>query len=91
MSDKTAASKNNISLDEWKNYFEQLFEYNDAPNEHENNIDIFEEPPELNDVEDFVFNSEITEEEILKFVKALKPDKSAGPDNIVPGLFHTLY
>ena len=46
---------------------------------------LFEEPPELYDLEDFVFNSEITEDEILRVVRALKPDKSAGPDNIVAG------
>ena len=83
--------KNNITLDEWKQYFERLFEYNDEPNERENEIQFFEEPPELDDVEDFIFNSEITQEEILWLVQALKIDKSAGPDNIVPGLFiHSL-
>ena len=39
----------------------------------------------VNDVEDFIFNSEITEEEILRVVRALKQEKSAGPDSIVPG------
>ena len=87
MSDKKAKVKNDITLDEWKVHFEGLFEYIDAPNYHENDMHIFEEPPELDDLEDFVFNSEITEEEILRVVRALKPDKSAGPDNIVPGLF----
>ena len=79
--------KNNITLDEWKQYFERLFEYIDEPNERENEIQFFEESPELDDVEDFIFNSEITQEEILRVVQALKIDKSAGPDNIVPGLF----
>ena len=38
----------------------------------------------LDDVEYFIFNSKITEEEILRVVRALKQEKSAGPDSIVP-------
>ena len=41
----------------------------------------------LDDVKDFIFNSEITEEDILRVVRALKQEKSAGPGTIVPGLF----
>ena len=53
MSDKKATVKNDITLDEWKVHFEGLFEYIDAPNDHENDMHIFEEPPELDAFEDF--------------------------------------
>ena len=86
LSNKKASVKNNITLEQWKVYFERLFEYNGEPNEQDI-INIFEEEPVLDDVEDFIFNSEITEEEILRVVRALKQEKSAGPDSIVPGLF----
>ena len=86
LSNKKASVKNNITLEQWKVYFERLFEYNGEPNEGDI-INIFEEEPVLDDVEDFIFNSEITEEEILRVVRALKQEKSASPDSIVPGLF----
>ena len=78
--------KNNITLEQWKVYFERLFEYNGETNEKDI-INIFVEEPVLDDVEDFIFNSEVTEEEILRVVWALKQEKSAGPDSIVSGLF----
>ena len=39
------------------------------------------------EIEDVIFYSEITEEEMLREVRALKEDKCAGPDGIVPSLF----
>ena len=86
LSNKKASVKNNITLEQWKVYFERLFEYNGEPNEQDI-INIFEEEPVLGDVEYFIFNSEITEEEILRVGRALKQEKSAGPDSIVPALF----
>ena len=41
----------------------------------------------MDEIEDVIFNSEITEEEILREVRALKEDNSAGPDGIVSSLF----
>ncbi|MEW8548219.1 MAG: reverse transcriptase family protein [Candidatus Thiodiazotropha sp.] len=41
----------------------------------------------MDDVEQVVFNSPITEEEILKSVKSMKESKSAGLDNLPPGIF----
>ena len=41
----------------------------------------------MDEIEDVIFNSEITEEESLREVRALKEDKSAGPDGIVSSLF----
>ena len=65
---------------------ERLFEYNSEPNEQDIG-NIFEEEHVLDNVEHIIFVSEITEKEILRVVRALKQDKSAGPDGIVPGLF----
>ena len=41
----------------------------------------------MDEIEDVIFNSEITEEEILREVRAFKEHKSAGPDGIVSSLF----
>ena len=41
----------------------------------------------MDEIEDVNFNSEITEEEILREVRALREHKSAGPDGIVSSLF----
>ena len=60
LSNKKASVKNNITLEQWKVYFERLFEYNGEPNEQDI-INIFEEEPVLDDVDDFIYNSEITE------------------------------
>ena len=51
--------------------------------------DLFEEEPTADEIEDLIFNSEITEEGILRAVRALKDEKTAGLDGFVPG--HLLY
>ena len=83
LSHKKASVKNNITLEQWKVYFERLFEYIGEPYEQDI-INTFEEEPVLDDVEDFIFNSEITEEEILRVVRALEQEKSAGPEKYCP-------
>ena len=40
-----------------------------------------------NIIEEFIFNSEITDEEILHSVKLLRRGKSPGEDNIIPEFF----
>ena len=51
-------------------------------NNDNNNIDI-----DMDEIEEIVFNAPITEEEILKSVRALKTSKAAGFDNLPPGIF----
>ena len=63
-----------------------IFECNTGPDE-QGIKNMFEEEPIADEIKDFIFNSEITEEEILRTVRTLKEDKSAGPDGIVPGVF----
>ena len=78
---------NELNIDETKQHFEQLFlKYN--LQEVENNILADDEHiQDLDEIEDQIFNSEITDEEIIQSVKRLKENKSAGPDEIPPGVF----
>ena len=63
LSNKKATVKNNITLEQWREYFEKLFECDADPDEQNIN-NMFEEEPVEDDIEDFIFNSDITEEEI---------------------------
>ena len=68
--------QNNITKDQWKNHFEKLF--NDKTrNENIDNImhedeieDDFQYDLTENELEDIIFNSEITNEEVLKSIQA---------------------
>ena len=78
---------NDITKEQWVEHFEKLFK--DRPN-HENiteNIDDIEYDITEGELEDIVFNSEITDEEILKSVKSLKCGTSAGTDKLIPEFF----
>ena len=78
---------NDITKEQWVEHFEKLFK--DRPN-HENNtenIDDIEYDITEGELEDVVFNSEITDEEILKSVKSLKCGTSAGTDELIPEFF----
>ena len=85
--------QNNITKDQWKNHFEKLFNDN-TRNENIDNIkhedeidDDFQYDVTENELEDIIFNSEITNEEVLKSIQALKCGKSAGTDEIIPEFF----
>ena len=85
--------QNNITKDQWKKHFEKLFNDN-ARNENIDNImheDEIEDDLQYdlteNELEDIIFNSEITNEEVLKSIQALKCVKSAGTDEIIPEFF----
>ena len=45
----------------------------------------------IDDMQDSIFNSQITEEEIIKSVHALHESKAAGLDEISPEILHTRY
>ena len=64
----------NISQEQWFEHFKNVFDDNADPNNE--NIDITENV-ELSDVESILFNSEITNEEILQAVKDINPNKSS--------------
>ena len=55
---------------------------NDDVNAAEIEYDITE-----NELEDYIFNSEITNEDILKSAQDLRRGKSAGPDDLIPEFF----
>ena len=78
----------NISNAEWKNHFEQVFNLDETSNDLMNDETI-EFDPDINkdDKQDSIFNSKITEEEIIKSVHALHESKTAGLDEISPGFF----
>ena len=81
---------NNISKDKWKTHFESLFSNNiqNDDNEHTDDVAIdIEYDITENELEDIIFNSEITDEEIIKAVRALKKGKSSGQDDLIPEFF----
>ena len=63
--------------------------FKDRPNPENNteNIDDIEYDIIEGELEDIVFNSEITDEEILKSVKSLKRGTSAETDELIPEFF----
>ncbi|MCG8032574.1 MAG: endonuclease/exonuclease/phosphatase family protein [Candidatus Thiodiazotropha taylori] len=74
-----------ISNEEWKRHFESLF--NEGADTEEANDDRFYEDLLMDDVQNEIFNSDITDEEVLKAVKSLKMGKSAGLDGVIPEMF----
>ena len=71
----------NISNAEWKRHFEQLFNLDETSNDLMNDENIEIDPDtNIDDKQDSIFNSEITEKEIIKSVHA-------GLDEISPGFF----
>ena len=63
-------------------HFESLFS---DPNRNENDQNEELQIEEPNDeIENLIFNSEITEDEVLVAVKHLKRGQSAGPDDLLP-------
>ena len=70
-------------------HFEKLFS---DPNRNENDQNEELQIDEPNDeIENLIFNSEITEDEVLMAVKHLKRGKSAGQDDLLPKFFYRMY
>lgn len=82
--------RNNITKDQWKTHFESLFAGGeldeDINNQYDSDDDVIYDATE-NELEDIIFNSEITNEEIVKAVQALKRGKSSGEDELIPEFF----
>lgn len=81
MSSKTNVTLNSISSEEWKNYFENLFNLEEGDNVVEPDMILINTEYEI---EDIIFNSEISDDEILRAVKGLKSGTSGGEDNLIP-------
>lgn len=84
MSSKTNVTLNSISSEEWKNYFENLFNLEEGDNVVEPDMILINTEYEI---EDIIFNSEISDDEILRAVKGLKSGTSGGEDNLIPEFF----
>ena len=82
----TAKSRqvNSLSVDDMESHFKTLFK---SEIESEETVDIEFELENVNDIEDYIFNSDITDEEIVNSIKSLKESKSPGPDTLPPGIF----
>ena len=88
----STSNVNTITTEEWKTHFEQLFRYenfNDDGDEENSSDNEFE--VDLDEIQFIVFNSPITEEGILKSVKALHESEAAGLDDLPSGsLIHAI-
>ena len=72
----------NITSQEWFTHFEQLFaDVNQEDSEMVETIVIENTDDEL---ENLVFNADISDDEILQAIKHLKEGKSGGPDGLLP-------
>ncbi|MEW8548565.1 MAG: endonuclease/exonuclease/phosphatase family protein, partial [Candidatus Thiodiazotropha sp.] len=88
---RRSSRKGNISNDDWLRHFESLFNEG-ADNEDDENNEDFYADFNLDDVQEQIFNADITDEEIIKAVKSLKMGKSAGLDGVLPEMFfHSLH
>ena len=78
----------NISNDEWNHHFEQLFNLDETSNDPLNDVSLDNDTDiNIDEIQDSIFNSHITEEEIIKSVYAIHESKAAGLDEISPGFF----
>ena len=81
----STSNDNTITSEEWKTHFEQFFRHEnfnddvDEENSSENEL-------ELDEIQDIVYSSPTTEQEMLKSVKALYETKTAGLDDLPPGI-----
>ena len=86
---KSLTSKRNsddtctISKADWLTHFENLFA-SEGDEDSNDNIEI-DEPDD--EIENLIFNSEITDDEIMYAVKSLRADKAPGPDELIPEMF----
>ena len=85
--------RDRIPVEQWQNHFETLFQDNTRNDNFDDIIQDDDTNEEIqycvtdDELEDIIFNSEITNEEILKSVQSLKHGKSAGIDEVIPEFF----
>lgn len=70
-------TKSSISIKQWKEHFEQLFE-SDGNHDIPENIEI----EATDDITDDIFNGPLTYDEINRAIKSMKTGKSAGNDGL---------
>ena len=90
MTNKKERQANSITTEQWLDHFKTLF--NDG-NDIENDIgdDINELDIELDEpsdeIEEHIFNSEITYDKIVTAIRSMKRGKAPGPDGLIPELY----
>ena len=78
----------NICTDEGLRHFKQLINLDETSNDPLNDESLDNDPDiNIDEIQDSIFNTHITEEEIIKSVHALHESKAAGLDQISPGCF----
>ena len=90
MLNKNDSTVNNITTEEWLDHFQKLLnpENNNRINENTNANNFLDNEIEVEgEIEDYIFNGYIEEDEIRLAVKHLKNGKKPGPDNILPEFF----
>ena len=70
-----------LRVDNMEMHFKTLFK---SDSEDLNQVPIDINQDNVDDIEDYIFNSDITDEEIVNSIKALKESKSPGPDDLPP-------
>ena len=86
MTNTSSRTSNTITTEEWVRHFEGLLNplVTDEVNISDDDVSV-DEP--IDEIEDYIFNSDITEDEIRLSVKHLKAEKKPGPDSIIPEFF----
>ena len=74
----------NLNVEDMEVHFKTLFK---SDSDDLNQIPVEIDQDNIDDIEGYIFNSEITDEEIVNSIKALKESKSPGPDNLPPVIF----
>ena len=80
--------ENNITTEEWVDHFEKVLnpENVNIGQDDNNNIEL-EVDGQLDEIEDFIFNTDISEDEIRLAVKRFRKGKKPGPDCLLPEFF----
>ena len=85
LTNKNKPIKNNISTEDWVRHFENLL--NNSSDENDN-LTINRSPDiDISEVENYIFNSEISEDEVRQSILHMKKGKSPGSDNFIPEFF----
>ena len=86
LSNSQQQTPNGINKEQWVKHFEKLFQDRPNPESNDENQDLDNNQYDVTkgELEDIVFNSDITDKETLK---AMKRGKSAGIDELIPEFF----
>ena len=92
MTNRGRKVENNITTEEWVNHFEKLL--NPVPENRNNDVNVMIEidvNEQMDEIEDFIFNTDITEDEIRLAIKKFRKGKKPEPDCLLPEFFYLWY